>query len=203
MVCINKVKNQIMKKAKWISFGCLLGIILATGSCKETLQNALGKDISVKNREIVFDVQPSALSQTDADGQDVPELLSGATEEVLYDGILNENVAAELEKNGLSFENLKSFIITQGTLELVTPQGFDLNTFRTAKLYFDNRTALVAKADVVDTAARKVRFTIINGELLDKLKDDKLHVILTGIRPNVVVRLKLVMDYKAKVSLIK
>lgn len=24
MVCINKVKNQIMKKAKWISFGCLL-----------------------------------------------------------------------------------------------------------------------------------------------------------------------------------
>ena len=78
MVCINKVKNQIMKKAKWISFGCLLGIILATGSCKETLQNALGKDISVKNREIVFDVQPSALSQTDADGQDVPELLSSA-----------------------------------------------------------------------------------------------------------------------------
>ncbi|WP_179859314.1 hypothetical protein [Tannerella forsythia] len=56
---------------------------------------------------------------------------------------------------------------------------------------------------MVDTAARKVRFTIINGELLDKLKDDKLHVILTGIRPNVVVRLKLVMDYKAKVSLIK
>ena len=51
---INKVKNQIMKKAKWISFGCLLGIILATGSCKETLQNALGKDISVKNREIMF-----------------------------------------------------------------------------------------------------------------------------------------------------
>ena len=138
-----------------------------------------------------------------ADGQDVPELLSGATEEVLYDGILNVNVAAELEKNGLSFENLKSFIITQGTLELVTPQGFDLNTFRTAKLYFDNRTALVAKADVVEAAARKVRFTIINGELLDKLKDDKLHVILTGIRPNVVVRLKLVMDYKAKVSLIK
>ncbi|WP_143596609.1 hypothetical protein [Tannerella forsythia] len=87
-----------MKKAKWISFGCLLGIILATGSCKETLQNALGKDISVKNREIVFDVQPSALSQTDVDGQDVPELLSGATEEVLYDGILNVNVAAELEK---------------------------------------------------------------------------------------------------------
>ena len=133
MVCINKVKKQIMKKAKWISFGCLLGIILATGSYKETLQNALGKDISVKNREIVFDVQPSALSQTDADGQDVPELLAGATEEVLYDGILNVNVAAELEKNGLSFENLKSFIITQGTLELVTPQGFDLNTFRTAK----------------------------------------------------------------------
>lgn len=98
MVCINKVKNQIMKKAKWISFGCLLGIILATGSCKETLQNALGKDISVKNREIVFDVQPSALSQTDADEQDVPELLAGATEEVLYDGILNVNVAAELEK---------------------------------------------------------------------------------------------------------
>ena len=38
MVCINKVKNQIMKKAKWISFGCLLGIILTTGSCKETHQ---------------------------------------------------------------------------------------------------------------------------------------------------------------------
>lgn len=192
-----------MKKVEWISFGCLLGIILATGSCKETLQNALSKEISVKNREIVFDVQPSALSQAGAQGEEAPMLLASATEEVLYDGILNVNVAAELEKNGLSFEHLKSFLITQGTLEVVTPQGFDLNTFRTAKLYFDNQTVLVAKADVIDAVARKVKFTIINGELLDKLKNDKLHVILTGIRPQVIVRLKLVMDYQAKVTLIK
>lgn len=136
-------------------------------------------------------------------GEEAPMLLASTTEEVLYDGILNVNVAAELEKNGLSFEHLKSFLITQGTLEVVTPQGFDLNTFRTAKLYFDNQTVLVAKADVIDAVARKVKFTIINGELLDKLKNDKLHVILTGIRPQVIVRLKLVMDYQAKVTLIK
>lgn len=190
-----------MMKTKLISLSCLLGIMLVTGSCKETLQDALSKDIAVKNREIVFDVQPSGLSLAGTEGKETPELRAGATEEVLYDGILNANVAAELEKNGLSFENLKSFLITQGTLEEEIPSGYDLKGFVGAKLYFDNTSKLVAKADRVEGS--KVRFTIVNGELLDQLKDDKLHVILIGVRPAKKLRMKLVMDYRAKVSLIK
>ncbi len=62
-----------------------------------------------------------------------------------------------------------------------------------AKLYFDNKSKLVAKVEKVE--GNKTRFTIVNGELLNQLKDDKLHVILVGVRPTQNLRMKLIMDY--------
>ena len=42
----------------------------------------------------------------------------------------------------------------------------------------------------------------VNENLLDKLRDDSLHIILTGQRPPKKVILKLIMDYAARVTLI-
>ncbi|MGP1447783.1 MAG: hypothetical protein ACTTKO_09745 [Candidatus Limimorpha sp.] len=44
---------------------------------------------------------------------------------------------------------------------------------------------------------------IVNGNLLDKLKENNLHVIVTGVRPSVMVNLRLHTDYMAGVSLFK
>lgn len=66
------------------------------------------------------------------------------------------------------------------------------------KLYFENRNQLVAKTDVIDVAKRQVLFTIVNGELLDKLKNDKLYIMLTGIRPNKKAKMKLLWTIKPK-----
>lgn len=181
-------------QTKW--FAVLLTAIMALSmSCKKALEDALSTEIAVNNRTIVFDINAATKS-----AEAVATRVAG-TEETLYDGVLNINIAQELEKQGFSFENIKSFLITQGTLEEEIPSGYDLKGFVGAKLYFDNTSKLVAKADRVEGA--KVRFTIVNGELLDQLKDDKLHVILVGVRPAKKLRMKLTMDYKAKVSLIK
>ncbi len=183
-------------KTKIIQLGCLLLMAAATFSCKKALEDALSREIAVTNKSVTFDVTPASSRSTDG-----AETRAGETEEVLYDGVLQINIAQELEKQGFSFENIKSFLITQGTLEEEIPSGYDLKGFIGAKLYFDNQTKLVAKVEKVE--GNKARFTIVNGELLDKLKEDKLHIIFVGVRPATKLRLKLVMDYKAKVSLIK
>ena len=139
-------------------------------SCKEVLEDVLSTEIAINNRTVVFDVNAAATKSAETATR------AGATEETLYDGVLNINIAQELEKQGFSFENIKSFLITQGTLEEEIPSGYDLKGFVGAKLYFDNTSKLVARADKVEN--NKVRFTIVNGELLNQLKDDKLHVIL-------------------------
>ena len=59
------------------------------------------------------------------------------------------------------------------------PAGYDMSKFIGAELYFDNMDSLsnlVARADIVEGS--KLRFTIVNGELLDQLQNDQLHVIL-------------------------
>lgn len=183
-------------KKKLFQLSLLICILSAATSCKKALEDALSREIPVTNKSVTFDVTPS--SSRSADGT---ETRSGKSKEVLYDGVLEINIAQELEKQGLSFENLKSFLITQGTIEEDIPSGYDLQGFIGMELYFDNRTKLVAKVEKVE--GNKARFTIVNGELLDKLKEDKLHIILVGVRPARALRLKLTMDYRAKVSLIK
>ncbi len=184
-----------MKTTKIIQMACLLSLLMVATSCKETLEDVLSTEIAINNRTIVFDVNAVATKSAETATR------AGTTEETLYDGVLNINIALELEKQGFSFENIKSFLITQGTLEEEIPSGYDLKGFVGAKLYFDNTSKLVARADKVENG--KVRFTIVNGELLNQLKDDKLHVILVGVRPTKKLRMKLTMDYKAKVSLVK
>ncbi|HHU27251.1 MAG TPA: hypothetical protein GXZ56_11635 [Bacteroidales bacterium] len=184
-----------MKTTKIIQIVCLLSLLLVATSCKEVLEDVLSTEIAINNRTVVFDVNAAATKSAETATR------AGATEETLYDGVLNINIAQELEKQGFSFENIKSFLITQGTLEEEIPSGYDLKGFVGAKLYFDNTSKLVARADKVEN--NKVRFTIVNGELLNQLKDDKLHVILVGVRPTKKLRMKLTMDYKAKVSIVK
>lgn len=184
-----------MKTTKIIQTVSLLLLFTAVTSCKDTIGEMLSAEIPVNNRTIVFDINPATKSA------EAVTTRAGEAEETLYDGVLNINIAKELEKQGFSFENIKSFLITQGTLEEDIPSGYDLQGFVGAKLYFDNTSKLVAKAEKVE--ANKVRFTIVNGELLNQLKDDKLHIILVGVRPAKKLRMKLTMDYKAKVSLIK
>lgn len=181
-----KMKNRILKT------GMLLLAVIALSSCKKTLGNVLSKEVAIDNRTVTFTVNPATKAEAGR---------AGETEEILYDGILEMNVARELEKNGFSFENIKSFVLKQGTLELVTPSGYGMDAFNTAKLYFDSTAKLVARADRVE--GKLVKFSIVDGELLDQLKEDKLHIILTGQRPSKQLTLKLVMDYKARVSLIR
>lgn len=175
------MENNILK------IGVLLLAAATLFSCKKTLENVLSKEIAINDRSVTFTVDPATRA--------------GEAEETLYDGVLQMNVAAELEKNGFSFENIKSFVLKQVTLELVTPSGYDMEGFKTVKLYFDNKSKLVARADKVE--GDKVRFTVADGSLLDQLKEDSLHIILTGQRPSKQVKLKLAMDYAARVSLIK
>ncbi len=181
-------------KTKIIQFGCLLLIATATFSCGK-LDEVLTKEIQVNNRTINFTVNPAAKS---AEAQ---ATRSGETETVLYDGVLEINVVEELENNGLSFENLKSFVLRESSITLVTPSGYDMNGFKTVKLYFGDTSKPVAKAESV--SGSKVVLSIVNGELLDKLKEDKLRVIVTGQRSSQQVTLKLRMDYTAKVGLTK
>lgn len=179
--------NSHYMKNKILKIGLLVLAITAVASCKKMLEDVLSKEVAIENRSVTFTVDPGTRA--------------GETEETLYDGVLEMNVAKELEDNGFSFENIKSFVLKKGTLELVTPSDYNMDGFLSAKLYFDNKDKLVARAEKVEGS--KVRFTVVNGELLDQLKEDRLHIILTGQRPLKKVTLKLIMDYAARVSLIK
>lgn len=174
-------------KHKILKISVLLLAVATLFSCKKTLENVLSKEIEINDRSVTFTVKPSTRA--------------GENEETIYDGVLQMSMAAELEKNGFSFENIKSFVLKKGTLELVTPSGYDMEDFKTVKLYFDSKSKLVARGDKVE--GDKVQFTVVDGDLLDQLKEDSLHIILTGQRPSKEVKLKLVMDYGAKVSLVK
>lgn len=180
------MQNKILK------IGLLLLAVMAFPSCKKTIENVLSKEVLISDRTVMFTVKAQSASQGTR---------SGEAEETLYDGVLEVNVAAELEKNGFSFENIKSFALKKGTLVAVTPSDYGMEDFKTVKLYFDNTSKLVAKAEKVEND--KVLFNIVDGQLLDQLKDDKLHIILTGQRPPEDVTVKLVMDYAVRVSLIK
>ena len=173
---------------------CLLMVLLVAASCKKAVEDVLSTEIPVKDQSVTFVLQP-------ANANEAPARVKAESEEVLYDGVLKINIAAELESRGFSFENIKSFLITQGTLEETTPDGFDMKGFIGAKLYFDNRDQLVAKVDKVEKGI--ARFTIVNPQLLDKLENDELHIILVGVRPSIQLKLTLKMDYLVKVSLIK
>ncbi len=106
-----------MKTTKIIQMACLLSLLMVAMSCKEVLEDVLNTEIAVNSRTIVFDVYVTATKSAEA-----VATRAGETEETLYDGVLNINIAQELEKQGFSFENIKSFLIIEGTLEEGSPR---------------------------------------------------------------------------------
>lgn len=183
-------------KKEIIRTGLMLLVLSASLSCKKALDKVLSTEIPIKNSSIRFTVGPASKVSAVVLGT-----RTGESENVLYEGDLEVNIVGEIEKQGFSFENIKSFLLEKGTLELVTPSDYDLSGLKDVKLYFGNRDNPVAKADAV--SAGKITFSVVNGELLDRLNRDKLHIILTGSLPSKEVTLKLVTDYLAKLSLIK
>ena len=183
-------------KKEIIRTGLMLLVLSASLSCKKALDKVLSTEIPIKNSSIRFTVGPASKVSAAVSGT-----RTGESENVLYEGDLEVHIVGEIEKQVFSFENIKSFLLEKGTLELVTPSDYDLSGLKDVKLYFGNRDNPVAKADAV--SAGKITFSVVNGELLDRLNRDKLHIILTGSLPSKEVTLKLVTDYLAKLSLIK
>ncbi len=176
----------IMKKEIKL-LGMTACLVLLLFSCKP---ETFTKEFPVNDKVIEFEVAAAERGE------------AARTEEILYEGDLTVNVASIVEQSGFSFDHIKSFIIEQGSVELVAPEGFDMNHFIGMKLYFENQNQLVARADVLDTNGT-IKLSIVNGNLLDKLKENKLHLIVTGVRPNVMVKLKLRTNYLVGVSLFK
>lgn len=111
---------------------------------KSTLEDTLSKETAFNGKSVVFDINAAAKPVP------VAAICAADNEETLFDGILEINTAEELEKQGFSFENLKSFLITMETLEEEISSGYSLQRFVEAKLYFDNKTKLAAKAGIVE-----------------------------------------------------
>lgn len=151
------------------------------------------KSIAIKNQKVAFNIASTA----PAKGNFSVNFDEG--EEVLFEGEIN--VAKVLDSIGFPLSSLNSFAITGGTLEEEIPSGYDMHGLVGMKLYFDNTDNLVARADVVEEGT-VLRFTIVNGELLNKLENEKLYIILVGTRPNVDLSVELVMDFLANFTLV-
>lgn len=120
---------------------------------------------------------------------EAPQKAPGASQalEILYEGTININIANELAKQNLSVDNIKSFLLLQSTLEIVpgqyTDANIDLNSLKDIKLFFDNTTQLVAKVKSVNLETKSLTFEVVNPELLEKLKENSLHVIVAKDTP--------------------
>ena len=110
------------------------------------------------------------------------------------------DLVPELKKQGFSEKNLKSFLIKKGKLVLVKPIGFDMKEFKGVKLYFGDKNLFVATADEVKE--NSLYFNVDNPDLLSKLSQDKLHIILIGKKPAKNVEVKFVADYVANIGIL-
>ena len=131
------------------------------------------------------------------------EIIGGAKideEQVIYEGDMEMDLVPELKKQGFSEKNLKSLLIKKGKLVLVKPVGFDMKEFKGVKLYFGDKNLFVATADEVKENA--LYFNVNNPDLLSKLSQDKLHIILTGKKPANNVEVKFVADYVANIGIL-
>lgn len=184
------------RKIKISSVVIFVGLMLAFTSC-ETIKEKLAVPIPINNVEVTFEVQPAVAS---VPAQKAPAIT--AETKVLLDKTFDVNVVEEAEKLGYDLDNIIEFVITAGTIELVEPAGFDMNEFKNVKIYFDNQTNLVAQADKIQNG--KITLKIVNGNLLQMLKNDQLHVIITGDSlPSKRVKLKFISSYRAKIQVIK
>ncbi len=176
----------------------LLFTLVGCEGIKDIKEN-LAVTVPINNKAIEFEVG-EALMTTVPGKSGLPSV--SYVENVLLDETFDVNVAAEVEKMGRDFDKIVEFVLTKASIELVEPLGYNMDQFNNIKLYFDDQTQLVAQADNVEGG--KVAIKIVNGNLLNKLKQDKLHVIITGDKvPAGKAKLKLVSSYEAKVKVFK
>lgn len=194
-----------MKTILKISFA--LFITLSFNAC---VKDALTVSVPIPENTVDFQIGPAGQIKTGAP-QAAKAPAAAATEVTLFDQILNVNVASELQKQGMSVDQLKSLTLVQASFVVQIPDGYAdytalLNSFKTVKLYFDNTTQLVAEGKSITISGRKgvVEITVKNPELLNKLKKDQLHVILTGEKfPPITVNCQLKTSYMARIAILK
>ena len=170
---------------KIIIFISALIVFIAVVPFLSSCSKILNKNIELNNKEFRF------------------EIIGGAKideEQMIYEGDMEMDLVPELKKQGFSEKNLKSLLIKKGKLVLVKPLGFDMKEFKGVKLYFGDKNLFVATADEVKENA--LYFNVNNPDLLSKLSQDKLHIILTGKKPANNVEVKFVADYVANIGIL-
>lgn len=170
---------------KIIIFISALIVFIAVVPFFVSCSKILNKNIELNNKEFRF------------------EIIGGAKideEQVIYEGDMEMDLVPELKKQGFSEKNLKSLLIKKGKLVLVKPVGFDMKEFKGVKLYFGDKNLFVATADEVKENV--LYFNVNNPDLLSKLSQDKLHIILTGKKPANNVEVKFVADYVANIGIL-
>ena len=172
-----------------------VSLLFALTSC-ESIKEKLAVTVPINDRELVFEV---GTNPTAAPAFKAPAATNAV---VLLDKTYDVNVESEAKKLGYDMDNIIEFVLSAASIELIEPLDFNLNEFSNIKLYFDDQTKLVAQVDKI--ANGKITIKIVNDDLLQKLKADQLHVIITGDNlPSKRVKLKLITSYKAKINVFK
>ncbi len=152
--------------------------------------------VPITDKELELEVREDAIKQ-----QRVSQYPSAPADVVLYEADLDFNLAALAKDQGYDFDRLVEFVITKASIELVSPDDFDMKVFSSLKLYVEDRNQLVAQADKVSGGI--VTLKIVNGDLLAKFKEDNLHIILVVEKPSKRVKLKMKSSYKAKMRVFR
>lgn len=170
-------------------------LTLLFSSCEE-LADKMTVSLDVPESSINFDVEPQS--------SQAMKVASATSESiVLLDRTINVNLADVLADNGYSLDAVTSFLLTSSSLELVSPVGFNMDIFQNVKLYLDDQTHLVAEAQSVDNETGIITINIADGELLDMLQSDQIHIILVGdAYPSEKVSLKLKTKFKVKLQVL-
>lgn len=183
------------------------GLLLSLSACN--VNEALSKEVEIKDNVVEFDLVPSSLSVS---SQLKVASAEATTDTTLLDKTYDVNVSLELSSLGLSIDLIKAFAITNAKLEvtipeIVTDKAAFMQGFNNLKVYFNDKTNLVAQINGTPTFSGQtglVEIKIVNGDLLDELKEDQLHVIITGNKyPSVTSHCKFTSSYKVRVGLLK
>lgn len=193
-----------MKTAFKIVF--LFGLLLTFSACN--LNEVLSKEVEINDKVVEFDLG--------ANGQlnvaPMSKVSTEATEVTLLDKTYDVNVNAKLAEFGLSTKLIKAFAITHAKLEVTIPTDVTddvafMEGFKNLKVYFKDKTKLVAKISGSPTVSNKiglVTITIVDGDLLNMLNNESLHVIITGDKfPGKTSHCKFTSSYKIKAGLLK
>lgn len=194
-----------MKTLLKISF--TLFLLIGLSSCN--LTDKLTTDIPIENQTLSFNVGPNGMISAEASQPIKVKADVNTSDVILLNQTFDINVTSKLKEKGLSLDLIKSFLITKASLEITVPDSYEdyvalLNKFGTIKLYFTDQTQLVAQAQEVTITGHTgvVSIKIVNPELLSKLSEDQLRIILTGEGyPSTDVNCTLTTSYVIKVGL--